>query len=67
MLQGADGTLTAKPYTRCIEEGEEETDLLKDDEDIGSAKLEALVALLNQIPKHDKSLIFSSFVKCVGA
>ena len=66
MLQGANGTLTTKPYT-SNEEEEEETDLSKSDGDIGSAKLEALVALLNQISKHDKSLIFSSFVKCVGA
>ncbi|KAJ7197626.1 P-loop containing nucleoside triphosphate hydrolase protein [Mycena pura] len=60
---GAEGKLTTKPYTRDNEEEQEETDSFKDDRDIGSAKLEALVVFLNQISKHDKSLIFSSFVK----
>jgi hypothetical protein len=62
MLQGARGQL--KPYKG----GEEETDSPEDAGNVGifeSAKLEALVVLLKQIPGHEKSLVFSSFVKCV--
>ena len=63
MLQGA--KLKTKLYTG----GEEEADLPEDNEDargFGSAKLEALVALLKQTPQSDKCLVFSSFVKCIS-
>lgn len=65
MLQGA--KLSAKANTEGKEF--EEVDLPEDIEDLvrsGSAKLDALVALLKQIPKSDKCLVFSSFVRCVG-
>jgi hypothetical protein len=63
MLQGA--KLKAEPYIR----DEEEADFPGDNEDSrgsGSAKLEALVALLKQTPQSDKCLVFSSFVQCVS-
>lgn len=63
VLQGAKGKLKTERYT-----GEEADEEPEDDEDAelrASAKLEALVVLLKQISRDDKSLVFSSFVKCV--
>jgi hypothetical protein len=63
MLQGA------KLKTEVYIGGKEEADLPGDNEDArgsGSAKLEALVALLKQTPQSEKCLVFSSFVKCVS-
>ncbi|KAJ7198704.1 P-loop containing nucleoside triphosphate hydrolase protein [Mycena pura] len=58
----------AKLKTDLYTRGEEEAELPGDNEDAitrgsGSAKLEALVALLKQTPQSDKCLVFSSFVK----